>query len=175
MVPNWFFTVITIGVAVMALAMIVQLGLMAGTYFAVRTLQRKTTDLMDHQIQPILSKANVLSHRLQDQVERLSTSVNLIAERTEQRADQLDRALAESIEKARLQVVRADSMVSRSLDGVEHTASRIGNGVSWPFRRLRDLAQRVGRAMGRRRAAQTCPTGIAVVVTDIETDRRRAA
>ncbi len=172
MVPNWFFTVITIGVAVMALAMLLQLGVMAGIYFAVRTLQRKTTDLMEHQVQPILSRANVLSHRLEGQIDRLSQTMDLFADRAEKRADQLDRALADGIERARLQVIRADSMVTRSLNGVEHTASRVSDTVAWPFRRIRGLAQRVGRAVARRRTAPECPTGVAVVVTDIGSDGR---
>lgn len=122
-------------VAVTAVAVVLQLAILAALYFSVRRTSAQLTGTVEdlrRQITPILARVQPLTDDLQP---RLSTIVANAAEVTELargQAYKVDRVFTEAVDRLRLQVVRADQLLTGFLETVEETGTAVKRGVWAP-------------------------------------------
>ena len=140
MIPVWFPTVITIGVAVMALAMLLQFGILLGMYLAIRKLQDRFEDLMDRQVQPLLSSARSIVDDSRKRFEELSSAVSA-------QIGKVDRVISEATDRARLQVIRADELMADTMGRVERSMEYIEKSIVRPVREVQAVAHGIGTAV----------------------------
>ena len=112
MFPEWFPAVITIGVAVMALALVLQLGTLFGMYLAIRKLQERIDHLLDRQVQPILATAQSIVTSGQSIVETTRRELDDISASVRMQVEKVDQVVTEATDRARLQVIRADEVLA---------------------------------------------------------------
>lgn len=148
MVPDWFLTVVTIGVLVMALAMLVQMGTMLALYLAVRRTQEMVQNVVDRQVQPILTQANSIAGSAKTIVESAQKQVEELGLTVRAQVARIDQVVTEATDRARLQVIRADEMVTDTLGRMERTVDAVETGILKPVREARAVVQGIGTAMG---------------------------
>ncbi len=140
MIPGWFPVVITIGVVVMALAMVLQCATLLGIYLAIRRLQEKIEQLIDRQIQPILTSAGSILEQTRKEVEELSGALRV-------QVAKVDQVITEATDRARLQVIRADELMADTLERVERTVDYVEENVLRPVREVRAVMHGIGSAV----------------------------
>lgn len=148
MAPQWFLVIVTIGVVVMALAMLVQLGLMLAMYLMFRGLNDKIHVLLDRQVQPILSTARNIVDDARKQLEQLARALEQFSEAARHQMVKIDQVVTEATDRARLQIIRADQVVADTLNRVEQTTEYIQRSVIRPMRELQAVVQGIAGAIG---------------------------
>lgn len=163
MIPDWFPVVITIGVMVMAVAMLVQLGTMIGLYLSVRGITQKVEKLIHVQIEPILNSAQSIVNSAQSIVQDTRRQVDRLYESlestTRSQMAKVDQVVTEATDRARLQVIRADELMSDTLNRVERSVDYIERSVVTPVREVQAVARGIGSAVEhlRRRRSRNSP------------------
>jgi methyl-accepting chemotaxis protein len=147
-IPTWFLVVITIGVIVMALAMLVQLGLLLALFLSVRSLQRKVQDLLDNQLQPILDSAKSIMDKAEQQASQLVEALSEITATARSQVVKLDQVLGEATDRARLTIIRVDEVMADTLARFDSTVDYIQRSVVRPVQELQAIIHGVARAFG---------------------------
>jgi methyl-accepting chemotaxis protein len=126
-------------VALTAVAILLQAGILLGMYLAIRktsanveaiSLEVKTKAL------PALDTAREMLIELRPQIANIVANVNESATTVRNQVQRLDATVSDAVDRARLQVIRADEMVSKTMDKVEETTEMVQNTVVSPIRRL---------------------------------------
>jgi len=147
-VPTWFLVVITIGVAVMAIAMLVQLGLLLSLYLSVRSLQQKAQHVLDHQVQPILNSAKSIAEEAQKQAQRLGDALEEITQTVRSEVGKVDQVLSEATDRARVAIVRVDEVVADALARFDETTSYLQRNIIKPVNEMQAVLHGVTRGLG---------------------------
>lgn len=143
-VPMWFLVVVTIGVALMAVAMLVQLGLLLGLYLRVLSVQQKAHQVLDHQVQPLLSSAKSIA----DQAQRLGDALEEITNTVRGEVAKVDEVLSEATDRARLAIVRIDEAVADAVARFDETTSYLQRNIIKPVQEMQAVVHGVSRALG---------------------------
>jgi methyl-accepting chemotaxis protein len=136
-----------------ALAVLLQAGLLAAMYLAMR----KTSARMESLANEVKSKALPAIDSAQGLITELRPKLQVIADRVEVIADNLsnatstvraqvervDAAVNDVVDRARLQVIRADDLLGRTLDRVEETSEIVHKTVTSPVRQVTGIIQGV--------------------------------
>lgn len=147
MLPTWFLVVITVGVAVMAIAMFVQLWLMVGVYVTVRGLNAKLSSVLDRQINPILNNAKSIMDRAQKQAEQLANTLEEIGETARAQVTKVDQVITEATDRVRLQLIRVDETMSDALVRFEKTTEYIQTSVIRPVKEMQAVLHGITQAL----------------------------
>ena len=145
---------LTIFIAVTAAAVVLQMLILAGIFFALRKLsaftEQQTQELSSRNI-PLLEETKKLTTGIQATLETTRPKLELIMDNetvfsTTARAQthKLENALNAFLDRARLHAIRADEMVTRTLDTVEDTGAKVQNSVMTPIKRLNGVLQGIG-------------------------------
>jgi methyl-accepting chemotaxis protein len=130
---------LTVFIALTAIAVLLQAGVLLAIYLAVRKggermealateVRTKVLPSLD-QAQAILSDARPKLHTIADHLQQTSTTVLNQVER-------IDATVSDVVDRARLQVIRADELLSRTMDRVEQTSEMVHKTVVSPVRYL---------------------------------------
>lgn len=147
-VPLWFLVIITIGVVVMAITMILQLGLMLSFYLGVRSLQQKVERLLDNQVQPILNSARNIAEDAQKQAHRLAETLEDITETARAQVHKVDQVMTEATDRARLAIIRVDEVMADTLRRFEETTTFIQRNIVKPVQEIQAVLHGVARGLG---------------------------
>lgn len=159
MAPDWFLAVVTVGVIIIALAMLIQMGTMLGLYAAIRKAQEKVDGLVDRQVQPILDSARSITDNARTIVDDARRNVEEISSSLRAQVIKVDQVVTEATDRARLQVIRADELMADTLNRVERSVDYVERSVLAPVREVRAVIHGIGTAMGhlRRRGGRNGP------------------
>ena len=147
MVPDWFPAVITVGVAVMALAMVLQLGTLIGLYLAIGRLAQKIEHLLDQRVEPLLASAQSIVSNAQSIVQTARVQVDQLSANMREQVEKVDQVVTEVTDRARLQVIRADEVIADTIDRVERSVDFIERSVIRPVKEVHAVAQGIGSAV----------------------------
>lgn len=131
-------------IALTAIAVLLQAGVLLAIYLAVRKggermealaseVRSKVLPSLD-QAQAILSDARPKLHTIADHLQQTSTTVLNQVER-------IDATVTDVVDRARLQVIRADELLSRTMDRVEQTSEMVHKTVVSPVRHLSGIME----------------------------------
>ncbi len=145
-------TLLTIFIVVTAVAVVIQMIILAALFFSVK----KTSSRID-------ALAQQMQTMLQESRARWDTVLTNVAESTtlvRQQVERLNATVSDAMDRARLQVIRADELVTRTMDRVEETTDLVHHTVVSPVRQAAGLMKGLTAGIetffgrGRRRAQE---------------------
>ena len=149
---------LTIFVAVTSAAVVLQMLILAGIFFAVRKLGtqlNKVADEMKTQALPLLDNLKVMLADVKRTVETSTPKVELVLDNvagitTTAHAGigRVETTVNDVLDRARLQVIRADEMVTRAMDQMEETTEKVAHSVTSPVKHASGIMQGISTGFG---------------------------
>src|SRR5690348_15985457 len=126
-------------IAVTALAVLLQAGILAGMYVALRKTSAKVESIADEVKNKVLPTAELAHSMMTDLRPKIETVVDNVSVSTTMLRTQLERVdatLTDIVDRTRLQVIRADEFVNSTMDKLEETREAVQRTVVSPVRHL---------------------------------------
>ncbi|MGA8764718.1 MAG: hypothetical protein WB562_17745, partial [Candidatus Sulfotelmatobacter sp.] len=115
-------------IALTGLAVLLQAGLLALLYLAVRKSSARLEALaveVKTKAVPTLETAQVMLTELRPQLQVIAANITETSFTVKSQVQRVDAAVADVVDRARLQVIRADELLGRTLDRVEETSEMV--------------------------------------------------
>lgn len=135
-------TLLTIFIAVTAAAVLLQAGILAGMFFAMRKTSAKVESLAEEVKTKVLPTAELAHSMLSDLRPKIETLVDNVSVSTtvlRTQMERVDATLTDIVDRTRLQVIRADEFVSNTMDKLEETREAVQRTVVSPVRQISGL------------------------------------
>jgi hypothetical protein len=135
---NWLiaFTGVT------ALAVLLQMLILAGMFFAMRKTSAKVESLAEEVKTKVLPTAELAHSMMTELRPKIATAVDNVSASTTMVRTQMERVdatLTDIIDRTRLQVIRADEFVNSTMDKLEETREAVQRTVVSPVRHVSGL------------------------------------
>jgi uncharacterized protein YneF (UPF0154 family) len=154
-------TLLTAFVAVTAVAVVLQMLILAGMYFAMRKMMERTEALqlkINEQALPLLEKVRGLVDESTPKIQTVIANVAETSEMVRSQAGKIDGLVTEFVGFAHNQAERANGLANRTLERVDHTAAAMQSAVTTPVRHLSGLVEGllvgIGQLVGGRQERQ---------------------
>jgi len=137
---------VTLFIAVTAAAVLLQAGILAGMYLAMRKSSARMEALADEvktKALPTLETAQQILTELRPKLTLIADNLTETTHSVRSQVERMDATVDDVVDRARLQVIRADELLSRTLDRVEETSDMVHNTVVSPVRQFAGLIQGV--------------------------------
>jgi len=125
-----------------ALAVLVQAGILAGMYFALRKTSAKVESLAEEvktKVLPTAELAHAMMTELRPKIENVVDNVSVSTTILRTQMERVDATLTDIIDRTRLQVIRADEFVNSTMDKLEETREAVQRTVVSPVRHISGL------------------------------------
>src|SRR6266567_3795511 len=135
-------TVLTVFVVVTALAVVLQAGILAGMFFAMRKTSAKVESLAEEvktKILPTAALAQSMMAELRPKIENVVDNVSVSTTVLRTQVERIDATLTDIVDRTRLQVIRADEFVNSTMDKLEETREAVQRTVVSPVRHISGL------------------------------------
>ena len=156
-------------IALTAAAILLQAGLLAAMYLAMRKTSARVESLAGEvktKILPAIDTAQATLTEIKPNIEAIVANVKDTSTNLREEIQRVDAAVNDVVDRARLQIIRADEMLSRTFDRVEQTSDVVQKTVMSPVRQFTGVIQGVAAGMeyffGRRKNGRTRETRRAV-------------
>jgi len=129
-------------IAVTALAVLLQAGMLAGMYISMRKTSAKVESLADEVKTKVLPTAELAHSMMSELRPKIATVVDNVSVSTTMLRTQMERVdatLTDIVDRTRLQVIRADEFVTSTMDKLEETREVVQKTVVSPVRQLSGL------------------------------------
>ena len=129
-------------IAVTAAAVLLQAGLLAGMYFALRKTSAKVESLADEvktKVLPTAELAHSMMSELRPKVVTVVDNVSVSTTMLRTQMERVDATLTDIVDRTRLQVIRADEFVNSTMDKLEETREVMQRTVVSPVKQLSGL------------------------------------
>lgn len=154
-------TLLTVFIAVTAVAVVIQMGILIGIFLAVKKSTAKMESIasqLESRALPVLDSAKAILEDAQPKLQELTANLVETSGTMKTQMQRVDAALADLVDRTRLQTIRVDELVSRTLDKVEETTDLVQHTVVGPVKQFNAVLQGLGAGFGtllqRRRQAQ---------------------
>ena len=134
---------LTIFVALTAIAILLQAGLLLGMYLTMR----KSTERMEALASEVRTKVLPTLEQVQELTEVRPKVTTIVANAEHAttvlrgQLERIDATVNDVVDRARLQIIRGDEMLTRTMDRVEQTTEIVQRTVVSPVRRVSGLMQ----------------------------------
>jgi hypothetical protein len=153
-------TVLTAFVVVAALAIVIQAGILAGMFFAMKKTSARMEDVakkVEDRALPVLDSAKMILDDSGPRLKEITANMAEISTRLRGQAERMDATFSDLVDRTHLQVIRVDELVSRTLDKVEETTEMVQTTVVTPVKQMsaimQGLSAGIGSYLARRRKA----------------------
>jgi hypothetical protein len=129
-------------IVITALAVVVQAGILAGMYFAMRKTSAKVESLAEEvktKVLPTAELAHAMMTELRPKIENVVDNVSVSTTILRTQMERVDATLTDIIDRTRLQVIRADEFVNSTMDKLEETREAVQRTVVSPVRHISGL------------------------------------
>ena len=129
-------------IVVTALAVVVQAGILAAMYFAMRKTSAKVESLAEEvktKVLPTAELAHAMMTELRPKIENVVDNVSVSTTILRTQMERVDATLTDIIDRTRLQVIRADEFVNSTMDKLEETREAVQRTVVSPVRHISGL------------------------------------
>jgi hypothetical protein len=134
--------ILTIFVALAALAMLIQMGTLIGLFLVAKKLQQQVTDLMP-QVNAIIGvgkkTADVTLRTVETaekHIDRIGATSGAILDVTKQQVAKIDDLLSDATTRAKVQLERAEMVLDDSMGKAQETVSIVQRTILRPVREL---------------------------------------
>jgi hypothetical protein len=135
---------LTIFIALTAVAILIQAGVLLAMYVSMRKTSQRMEALATEVKSKVLPSVEQVQQMLTETRPKVTVIVDNLHDATNVMRAQLQRVDAtvnDVMDRARLQVIRADELLSRTMDKVEHTSEVVQKTVVSPVRHISGLMQ----------------------------------
>ncbi len=126
---------LTIFVALAAMAMLIQAGTLLGLFLVARKLQQKITPLIP-EVEKVVGVTRRTVEGVEKHIDKIATSSEAILEVTKQQLGKVDELLSDATMRAKVQMERAEMVLDDTMARVQHTVSYVQSGVVRPVREV---------------------------------------
>lgn len=133
---------LTAFVIVTAVAVVLQMLILAGMFFAVRKTSAKVESLTEEvktKVLPTAELAHSMMAEMRPKIETLVDNVSVSTTKMRTQLERIDATLTDIVDRARLQVIRADEFVTNTMDRLEETREAVQRTVVSPVRHISGL------------------------------------
>ncbi|MDR3763725.1 MAG: hypothetical protein P4M01_06475 [Acidobacteriota bacterium] len=144
-------TVLTIFVAVTAVAVVLQMLILAGMYFSTRKLNARVTELsykVENEILPLAAKVRTLVEEGGPKIQSLLTDVAETSALVRAKAVEVDATLSEVLTVVRTQANNAGVLAERTISRLDNAAASVQHAVTSPVRHFQALIEGVTAGLG---------------------------
>lgn len=138
--------VLIIFVAISALAMVIQAGLLYGIYRATKSLQRETLSVLP-QTKSILKKAEATLDESRKNIVEITAKANEMMDIGKAQLVKLDDVMTDASTRAKAQLERAELVVDDTMSRVHHSVTSVHNGIVKPIREIQGITSGVRTAL----------------------------
>ncbi len=131
--------ILTIFVAVTAIAVVIQMGLLLSMYILFKKRTARLFDLanrLESEALPVVQNIRSLLIESRPKIETIVDSLSSSTQVVKAQIERLDTTVTDIVDRTRLQVIRADELVTRTMDRVEETTDMVHHTVMSPVRQL---------------------------------------
>src|SRR3970282_1043639 len=121
--------------AVTALAVVLQVAILAAMYFQIRRMSEQMTRVLgdfQSRMNPILTRLQMLLEDTQPRLSGMVADVSEIVHLARGQAQKVDRVFTEAVDRLRVQLIHADQILSGTIEAVEVAGSKIRRTVLGP-------------------------------------------
>lgn len=132
-------TLLTVFIAITALAVLLQAGILAAMYVAMRKSSARLESLAEEvktKVLPTIDTAQTMLTEVKPKVEAIIENVSDTSTHLRDEIQRIDAAVNDVVDRARLQIIRADEMLTRTFDRVENTSDAVQKTVMSPVRQV---------------------------------------
>jgi len=129
-------------IAVTAAAVLLQAGILAGMYFALRKTSAKVESLAEEvktKVLPTAELAHSMMSELRPKIVTVVDNVSVSTTMLRTQMERVDATLTDIVDRTRLQVIRADEFVNSTMDKLEETREVMQRTVVSPVKQLSGL------------------------------------
>ena len=126
---------LTIFVAVAAIALLIQACMLIGLFLVARRIQEKIMPLIP-EVQGILAVVKRTTERVEKHIEQIGTTSAAILDVTKQQLARVDELLGDATTRAKVQMERAEMVLDDTMTRVQDTVSYVQSGVLRPVREV---------------------------------------
>ena len=135
-------TLLTVFIAVTAVAVLLQMAILAGMFVAVRKTSAKVESLAEEvktKVLPTAELAHSMMLELRPKIETVADNVSVSTTMMRTQLERIDATLTDIVDRTRLQVIRADEFVNNTMDKLEETREAVQRTVVSPVRQISGL------------------------------------
>ena len=132
---HFLLIVLTIFVALAALAMLIQAGTLLGLLLVARKLQQVVLPMIP-EVQSIIGTTKRTVDHVEKHVEKIGATSGAILDVTKQQLVKIDELLTDASARAKVQMERAEMVLDDSMTRVQQTVSYVQSGVIRPVREV---------------------------------------
>lgn len=139
-------TLLIIFVGVTAVAVVLQMLILAGMYFTTRKTSKRIDALstrVNEQVLPLVEKVRTIVEASAPGIQTVVTNLTETSTLVRQQAGQIDEAITEIVGIVRTQAGNAGQLAAKTMQRVDRTAEVLQNTVSAPMRRVSALMEGV--------------------------------
>jgi methyl-accepting chemotaxis protein len=133
-------------IALTGAAVVLQAGLLAAMYLAMRKTSTRLEALADEvktKALPTIETAQSMLTEIRPKVQEIADNLMETTAVVRDQVQRVDAAVNDVVDRARLQVIRADDLLTRTLDKVEETSETVQKTVMSPVRQVAGVIQGV--------------------------------
>ncbi|MGH9710668.1 MAG: hypothetical protein ACRD37_08980 [Candidatus Acidiferrales bacterium] len=122
--------------AIATLAILLQMLILAGMYFQLRSTSlevRRVMSDVQRKIDPILFRINRVLENSEEKISSIVTDAAEMTRLARGQAQKIDRVVSDALERTRGQIIRADSILTGTLEAVEDAGVRMRRSVLGPL------------------------------------------
>jgi signal transduction histidine kinase len=131
-------------IALTGAAVVLQAGLLAAMYLAMRKTSTRLESLAEEiktKALPALDSTQSLLTEIRPKLQTISDNLVEVTTKVRSQVQRADATVHDALDRARLQVIRTDEMVTRTLDKVEATSEIVQKTVVSPVRQVSGVFQ----------------------------------
>lgn len=147
-------------VAVTALAVVLQAGVMVALFFSIKKTSEKVTGIaedLQRKMDPILSRLNYMLDETQPRLAEIVANAAEITEVAKRQTHKFDRVFSEAVDRLRDQVVRADQILTGVLEGLEEAGTEFRRTVWEPMQKATAIIRGIQTGIEFLRASRQRP------------------
>jgi hypothetical protein len=127
--------VLTVFVAVAAVALLLQLATLLGMFLAIRKLQTQITQVWP-QIESIIGTTKRTAENVEKHAAKIGENTSIIVDVTRQQVVKIDEFLNEATTRAKVQIERAEMVLDDTMGRAQETVSIVQRTVLRPIREV---------------------------------------
>lgn len=132
---HWLLIVLTIFVAVAAIALLIQACMLVGLLIVARRLQEKIMPLIP-EVQGIMGVVKRTAESTEKRIDQIGATASSILDVTKQQLARVDELLGDATSRAKVQMERAEMVLDDTMTRVQQTVSYVQSGVLRPVREV---------------------------------------
>ncbi|MFQ5777889.1 MAG: DUF948 domain-containing protein [Terriglobia bacterium] len=143
-------TYLTIFIAVTALAVVIQAGILVGAYLRLAKLDEETKALrrqVSEQMGPILRNVDDITLTVREKSREVFSDVTALTQDARRQVEKFDRLTDEVADRLRLQIIRLDELLTQAMENIEQAGSTVKESVVGPVKEATAVLQGVRAAI----------------------------